>query len=479
MGKKQKRPNVLLIMADQFRRNSLTGQGDGIETPNIDVIRQRSMYFPQAACTAPLCTPSRSSLATGKMPHRCGVIVHDANLPLDQITYYQLLRRSGYQVAVVGKTDLHKQDNTLGTNGPLPVAYELGFTDPSGETEGKMNSAWYGIKKCGQTRNVLQTLNDPSLKDGKIVNLGPYQKYLINRGGNKMSMLFDEYMSRLREKPKYYAAPTELETEEYIDNYVGERACDWLSEIDDESPWHLMVSFPGPHNPWDPPKEEVDKLMHKVYPETPHDDLIDKPEWIKKRVAKESDGITADDLTNTKRHYDACIQVIDKQIGNILEVIRNRGFEEDTIIIFTADHGELMGDHGLFEKKTMYEGALRVPLLIRLPNMDKSSESNALVSLMDLAPTILDLCGAGYNQKDMDALSLVPLLDGDTVEIREVQESELKNTSMLYDGRYKWIRNDNDINELYDLKEDPDELRNIINDHSEIIARLQKYTYRH
>ena len=100
MGKNQ--PNILFIMGDQFRTASLSGMGDGIRTPNIDRIRKNGMFFREAACTAPLCTPSRASLATGKYPHNCGVTVHDANLPLDQKTYYQMLVKAGYRVAVAG-----------------------------------------------------------------------------------------------------------------------------------------------------------------------------------------------------------------------------------------------------------------------------------------------------------------------------------------------------------------------------------------
>lgn len=101
------RPNILLIMADQFRKASLTGQGDGIETPNLDRLLAQGTLFPNAACTSPLCVPSRASLATGKYPHRCGVVTADDNLPRDQVTYYQLLRKAGYRVGLVGKTDLH------------------------------------------------------------------------------------------------------------------------------------------------------------------------------------------------------------------------------------------------------------------------------------------------------------------------------------------------------------------------------------
>ncbi len=453
------RPNILFIMADQFRTRSMTGLGDGIVTANIDRIRQNSVWFPQAACTAPLCTPSRASLATGKMPNHCGVLEHSTDLPLDQVTYYQLLRRSGYRVAVSGKTDLHKKVRYLGRR-PLPIIYHLGFTE-SRETEGKMNSALFNKNE-----------------DGSVQPWGPYQQFVEACQPGNLEKLNKDYIDRMRNKPVYYAAPSVLPADQFLDTFIGRNACDFLETIDDDAPWHFFVSFAGPHNPWDPPKEEIDKLGDKVYPATPHDSLESKPEWVKRRAAR-SRGMTDADLNNTKLHYDGAIQVIDHWVGQMLDVLERRGLMDNTIIIFAADHGEMMGEHGLFAKTTMYEGALRVPLLIHLPGMDKATVCNAPAMLMDLAPTILDLTHTSYDASSMDARSLVPLLKGEDDPLRVAQISELRNMMMVSDGRYKWIRNWNDSDELYDLEEDPDEMHNIIGEHPDIIKRLTTYTFTH
>lgn len=454
-----KRPNILFIMADQFRTRSLTGMGDGIETPNIDRIRRQAMFFRQAACTAPLCTPSRASLATGKMPHRCGVVVHDAVLPLDEVTYYQLLRKAGYRVAVAGKTDLHKRDAYVGRDMPLPIMYHYGFTDPF-EVEGKMNCAFI-------TRD----------ERNQIVAQGPYQCYLAQHDPKKLLDLNNDYIDYLKHKPKYYAAPSVLDAEEFLDAFIGRASCDFLEKVNDDAPWHFFASFAGPHNPWDPPKEELDRLGDKQYPPTPADDLEGKPDWIKKRAAKQSKGITDELLGNTKRHYDGAIQVIDRYVGKMLDILERRGLTDNTIVIFSADHGEMMGEHRLFEKRTMYEGALRVPLLIHCPGMTGATESDCLASLIDVAPTILDFAKADYNKNEMDAVSLLPVLQGNNKPLRPVQQSELINTMMLYDGRYKWIRNYNDTDELYDLQNDPDELHNIMDQSPDIIRSFRKYTF--
>ena len=453
-----KRPNFLFIMADQFRTRSMTGLGDGIETPNIDRIRRMAVHFTRGACTAPLCTPSRASLATGKMPSHCGVMEHDTDLPKDQVTYYQLLRRAGYRVAVSGKTDLHKTGRYLGQS-PLPIIYHLGFTE-SLETEGKMNSAWYYQDERGRR---------PS---------GLYQKFLAQTDPGALDKLNADYLDRLRSKPVYYAAPSVLPADEFLDAFIGRNACEYLEQVDEDAPWHFFVSFAGPHNPWDPPAEELEKLGDKRYPATPHDTLEGKPNWVKKR-ARRCEGMTEDDLNNTKRHYDGAIQVIDRWVGRMLDVLERRGLMENTVIIFAADHGEMMGEHRMFAKTTMYEGALRVPLLIHLPGMDAPRTDAAPAMLMDLAPTILDLAGVEYDRSLMDARTLAPLLRGEADPLRPAQVSELRDVMMVCTDRYKWIRSWNDAPELYDLQADPDELHNLAPEHPEIIKQLMKYTFAH
>ena len=458
-----KQPNILFIMADQFRTATMTGLGDGITTPNIDRIRAMSVFYPQAACTAPLCTPSRASLATGKMPHNCGVIAHDSNLPLDEATYYQALVKAGYRVSVVGKTDLHKKTRFIGKKGDLPVIHHIGFSDPH-ETEGKMNCA-----------RILR--RDEA---GNAEPLGPYQHHLLQKDPALLQKLNDRYVAYMQKKncKVYDAWETHLEDADFLDAFIGRESCRFLEEIDDEAPWHLLASFAGPHNPWDPPAAEYEKTKDLDLSLPPEDDLTGKPGWIQRRAKIQSDGLTREKLLDTKRHYAASVAVIDDWIGKMLDILERRGLMDDTVIIFTADHGELMGEHNLFEKTAMYEGALRVPLLVHLPGMTGAGESDQLATLMDMAPTCMDLAEAHYDPRDLDAVSLLPDLLGDHSPIREVQQSELLNTNMLYDGRWKWIRSFNDTSELYDLEADPDELHNCIAEHPEVVARLQKFTFR-
>ena len=453
------RYNILMIMADQFRMTTLESMGDGISTPNIKRIMEKGMVFEKAACTCPLCTPSRASLATGKLPNRCGVPVHDGILPLEQETYYQKLRDAGYRVGVVGKTDLHKADKYIGTKGNLPSMYQYGFTDPF-ELEGKMNAARYSVNSDG-TKNLN----------------GPYQKHLESKG--LMETLNTDYKTYMRELPRYYAAPSVLPDEDFEDAFIGRAACEWLQEVEDDVPWHYFVSFVGPHNPWDPPKEDYDFYEDHKFWESIKDDFYGKPEWVKKRAQRETGGMTREDEERMKRCYAGSVRVIDRYIGKILDVLEERGLKERTIIIFCADHGEMLGDHGLLEKKVMYESSLRIPMVIQAPWMKERKNMDSLVMLMDLAPTCMEIAGVPCDSRKMDARSLMPILRGETQKSEHlVQISELINCQMISDGKYKWIRNWNDKDELYDLDNDRAEIHNIIDELPEVIEKLQTYTFR-
>ena len=457
------RPNILMIMADQFRLTTLDGMGDQIPTPNIKRIMDRGLVFTQSCCACPLCTPSRAALATGKYPSRCGVTVHDAVLPPEQETYYQVLRKAGYRVGMAGKSDLHKAETYCG-NGMLPSMYHYGFTDPY-ETEGKMNSAWFGRSESGGIRPM-----------------GPYQRYLVGRDPARLEALNTDYKSYLREKRRFYAAPSILPDEDFLDNFIGRAACDWLEQVEDDLPWHYFVSFAGPHNPWDPPRENYEHFKDAQFPVPVADDLAGKPDWVKQRAAKETGGMTAAQALNMRRCYAASVEVVDQWVGKLLDTLERRGLWENTVVIFCADHGEMLGDHGLLEKTVMYEASVRIPLIISAPWMEGRQDTNALAQLMDLAPTCLELAGVGWNKKDMDARSLLPLLRGETGQENqphEVQISELLNSLMVYDGRYKWIRNWNDTDELYDLLNDPKELHNVFAEYPKVIQRLRAYTFRH
>lgn len=454
-----KRPNILLIMTDQHRADWLGCAGNaGVDTPHIDSLASRGVRFARASCNSPVCAPSRAAVASGLYPHRTGVLHNKHNYPLDCPTYYQALRRAGYRVGVVGKTDLHKADHYYGATGDLPLLYHFGFTHPH-ETEGKGNAG-----KAGDGPSDSGTEEAAGFRIA-----GPYQHYLRERG---LLRPFLQERTRSDERRTWHAESTGIPPEHVHDSYIGGKACEFIERVPADAPWHLFVSFVGPHNPWDAPAAYADLFAERSYPDSAESDGEGKPAWVRKRMAKQSRGLTSEQLLRTKRHYAGAIRLIDEWVGQLLERLDRRGFTDNTIVVFCSDHGEMMGDHGLFLKTVMYEGALRVPLIVADPRRPRAGHvSDALVELVDLHPTILDWAQAGGDQAALDGRSLAPLLDGDSDEHKDYQISELLNCRMIADRRYKYIESYNDEPELYDLRHDPGERRNLCGERPDVAAR--------
>jgi len=284
--------NILMIMADQFRPDWMGCAGtDYVHTPYIDGIARRGVRFPNAICNGPLCAPSRASIAAGVYPHRTGVMSNGENYPLDRTTYYQLLRKHGYRVSAIGKTDLHKPDHFYGENGDTPVMYHLGFTDIC-DTEGKMNAAFRRTQGHRKDFAFHDYGGDKHIPEFELA--GPYQRYLKGKG--HLTEFSRDYNARLFDKPAWYSGESVLPAEDFHDSYIGKRACDYLQTVGDESPWHLFVSFVGPHDPWDAPAEYYERFKGKTFPAPPDDSMEGKPEWAKKKSQAASRGMAPEDF---------------------------------------------------------------------------------------------------------------------------------------------------------------------------------------
>ncbi len=427
-------PNILLVMSDQHRADWLGCAGaHWIRTPNIDRLAREGVRFANASCDSPVCAPSRSALASGLPCSEVGVLSNRDLYPLDVPTYYQALRAAGYRVGCIGKTDLHKRDHWEGIHGDRPLMYHLGFTDPK-ETEGKCSAARYA------TQAVC-----------------PYTRLLVERD---LARIFrDDYARR---SPAWHSGDSVLPLDCYHDHYIGQSACQFLQTVEQESPWHYFVSFVGPHDPWDAPAEYSRRYIPEDMPASDviQDTSLDKPANQIRRRENHSSGLTEERLSSAMAHYAGMITLIDDFVGRFVEILRARGSLEDTVIIYTSDHGEMMGDHGMFQKSLYYEQSLRIPLIIAGPVVRTRGETKALVQLSDLAPTMLEIAGVDV-QPGMQSRSLLPMLSGGSDVHRKFQVSELTRSRMIYDGRFKFIENDDDRPELYDLAQDPQELVNL------------------
>ena len=204
------------------------------------------------------------------------------------------------------------------------------------------------------------------------------------------------------------------DAELYEDAYIGEYACRWLAEVDDDLPWHMFVSFIGPHDPFDPPAEYADRYRDASMPPAITDELGTRPRWHAGHDRK----LGPDEITETRRQYCAEIELIDDYVGRMLDTLERRGMLENTVVVFTSDHGEMLGDHGMYTKSVAYEGASHIPLVIAGPGVRSGAVSQALVGLIDLNPTVCELAGLD-RQPGIDAVSLVPVLSGERAQHRD------------------------------------------------------------
>ncbi len=442
-----KGPNILMIMSDQHRADWMGCVGaEWVKTPNLDALAARGVRFTNAVCNSPVCAPSRAALASGLRCSDVGVLGNNDLYPYNVPTYYQALRLAGYRIGCVGKTDLHKRDHWEGRNGDRPLMYHLGFTDPT-ETEGKQSAARdWGEPVC------------------------PYQHYLTDNG------LFETFVNDYGERgrhPACYAADSALPLHAFHDDFIGRIAAEFLENVSDESPWHYFVSFVGPHNPWDPPKEYGDMYRGAKMPAAIQDPMDGKPRFHRKRQEKESRGLTPEALAETMRKYSGMVTLNDHHIGRFVEVLERRGMLENTVIMYCADHGEMMGDHGMFHKSVYYEASVRIPLIVCGPGITARGDSDALVELFDLAPTALALAKA-EPLGEMTGGSLMPLLRGESQKQRDYQLSELARSRMVFDGRYKFIERPGDVDQLYDLAEDPKELINLAENDPNRVSKMRE-----
>ncbi|HUZ47323.1 MAG TPA: sulfatase-like hydrolase/transferase [Terriglobia bacterium] len=391
----RRRPNILLFFPDQHRFDWLgTTPGLPVRTPNLDQTAQRGVRFTHALTPSPLCAPARACLASGKEYARCGVPSNAANYPLDQTTFYSLLRASGYWVASCGKLDLNKPDLNTGVDGRRFLK-QWGFSD--------------GINNLGKWDAV---------RAGAVTPTDPYMAYLHKRG------LAATYVADMRKRAyaKHAASwPSPLPDDAYCDNWIARNGLKLMRRFPKDRPWCLMINFAGPHDPWDVTRRMWEWWRGVNFP-----------------PPNGSDGYSQEANNGIRRNYSAMVENIDRWVGIYLQELRKRGELENTLVVYSSDHGEMLGDHGLWSKRLPYQPSAGVPLIVAGPGVQRNVVSDAPVSTMDLAATFLDYGGVARPQ-DMDSRTFRPLLEGRTRHHRDWVLSGLGPWRLSFNGRYKLI----------------------------------------
>jgi len=365
----EKQPNVLFLIADDLN-NMLGCYGDPkAKTPNIDRLAARGVLFDRSYCTFPLCGPSRNSMLTGLYPNSTGIQANSQifrqTIP-DQLSLPQAFRLSGYFAGRIGKLYHYNVPNSIGTNGH----------DDPGSWELELNPA--GVDRMEHHPDIF--------------SLTP------NQFGGALS---------------WYASP---KSDQYHTDGMMATDAQWVLERcakQKERPFFLAVGFFRPHTPYVAPKDPYfgwyPENEMRVVPNIAEDQADIPPAGLGS-YKKEQDKLTDDLRRQSLQAYYASISFMDAQVGRIIDSLDNLGLSDNTIIVFTSDHGYHTGEHGLWQKMSLFEESSRVPMLIVAPGVaSKGSVAKSPVSQVDLFPTLCELCGVKAPE-NLQGQSLVPIL---------------------------------------------------------------------
>lgn len=423
------RPNVLLFFPDQWRYDCLSGLGHVTDTPYLDQLMAEGVTFTAAYSPCPSCIATRASLITGQTPNTCGRIGYQDGIPWPyRNTLMRLLRDGGYQTINVGKTHFWPQRANLG--------FEVNrLYDP-------------------------QKLEDPAF-------VSDYHAWLDRETGGRIRDSVFEMSSNT-----WLANPWVHEERLHPNCWTADVAIEQLVCRDPTRPFFLQVGFHRPPPPIDPPLSWYERYRDRSLPPVPVGDWAAENDVPASDVGEgASRGRLSDhQLDRTRRAYYAQCSHLDFQIGRVLNYMRRLAkILENTWVIFTSDHGELLGDHHLFRKCNGIEGSAKVPLIVRPPRRfagPRGVRCDAPVAHQDLLPTVLEAAGVELPPR-VEGRSLLPLAAGQNVPWRQFVHGEHSDRGWQFvtDGREKYVWNFMTGQELFfDLTCDPRELRNLVAD---------------
>ncbi|SCZ42169.1 choline-sulfatase [Pseudomonas sp. NFACC48-1] len=416
-----KRKNILFIMADQMAAPMLPIYGPSpIKLPNLSRLAAEGVVFDAAYCNSPLCAPSRFTLVSGQLPSKIGAYDNAADFPADVPTYAHYLRRLGYRTALSGKMhfcgpdQLHGYEERLTSDiYPADYGWAVNWDEPD------VRPSWYH-----NMSSVLQA--GPCVRTNQLD--------------------FDEEVV--------------FKAQQYLFDHIRE---------DGDQPFCLTVSMTHPHDPYTIPKAFWDLYDDNdiPLPQTPAQTTLDPHS---QRLLKVYDlwdkPLPVDKIRDARRAYFGACSYIDSNVGKLLQTLEDTGLLDDTIIVFSGDHGDMLGEKGLWYKMHWFEMAARVPLLISAPGQFASGRVGAAVSTADLLPTLVELAGGMLEPGlPLDGRSLVPHLQGqgghDEVFGEYMAEGTISPLMMIRRGPWKFIYSEDDPCLLFDVRNDPKELENL------------------
>ncbi len=428
---KKSRPNILFLMTDEQRFDTVGYVNPAVKTPHLDALARESVVFTRAYSTNPSCVPARAAIFTGKYPSQCAAPTFLTHLPETETTFMALLRASGYRTAVIGKQHF-------------------------GETR---------IERGHDYEEIVDT-HGPAKSITPTADNG-YDRFLAGAGfsaGEQLCQAVNSFAYRWIAEDRYH-----------IDDFIGERGERWIAEeAPADQPWFCCISFPGPHMPFDGLGLSDDAQYRDEaidLPTTTYADLDGKPAHYREQIltghgspgTQAGTPATEEEIRTTRRAYYANMSLIDRKIGAILQALKARGQYDDTLILFTSDHGDFMGDFGMIGKgQYLAEAVMRIPFLIKPPAANHAGRhETALISSVDIGATCLAAAQVPIPEA-MESADLAPFWqDPDGATRARFLYCEAQNLRSIRCDRWKVIYYANrTYGELYDLVTDPEERRN-------------------
>ncbi|MCY3994768.1 MAG: sulfatase-like hydrolase/transferase [Rhodobacter sp.] len=472
------RPNILLISADQLRADCLGFEGRGVKTPHLDSLAGQGTRFSNCITPCVVCQPARASILTGQLCRTHGVHDNGIDLPpeIGANGFAGAMAAAGYETAFFGKAHFATYHTFQPTGTPECIESSASFPE-----------TWNG-PYMGFNRVELMLVGHNWFLPERPPRGQHYERWFHADGhGDEKNALYLENAGDTKEAAQTWHS--KLPVAWHNSTWTADRAIEWLRHARGEGPFCAWVSFPDPHHPFDAPEPwsrlhdpaEVDLPAHRTR------DFTGRPWWheavltsepqgtgksveIRKsysRIPVQTDGQLREIIANTYGQ----IALIDHNIGRILIALDEAGLDRNTIVVFTSDHGDWLGDHGLILKGPMhYDGLLRVPMILRGPGIPAGAANDQPVSTIDLAPTFFDYSGAeallAQHGKSLRPLvekpeatrdfalnewELLPSRTGVRLNLRTVRTRTEKMTVDLTSG----------AGELYDLERDPNECVNL------------------
>ena len=435
-------PNIIFIITDQQRYDTIAELGfPYMDTPNLDRLVMEGVTFTQCHATAPSCAPSRASLFTGYYPHTTGIL---KNADSWSRSWVENLNAAGYHCVNIGK--MHTS----------PFETSLGFDE----------------------RYVVE--NKDRYLEGRYY-FDEWDKGMQARGLIKQQR--ELYRQRADYTQRLGAFEWELPEEMHSDMFVGDMATWWLENYPTTQPLFLQIGFPGPHPPYDPTPRFAEPYLKRdlPLPKVSDQELAGQPPpYLAMRqhnTEVDHDSVvhqlnpTEEQLHRQRAYYLANVTMIDEKIGQILTTLEEKGYLENSVVIFTSDHGDCLGDHGHSQKWTMYDVITRIPLIVWSPGRFHGGQQiDGLCQQMDIAPAILELAGAELTDT-MEAESILPALTNqpwsgrDYVFAEHGQDGILQTTdfmTMVRSSEWKLVHFlDQPFGQLFNLQQDPNEVSNL------------------